>query len=134
MIFATICFAMLICCTHSFMPAVVSVLIRRNSIKCSSSTQRLERIISNRGIGSRSEVSKLLKQGRISVNGKIVKNGTLFLWIYFLNYKINSFLGAEKYAIDVAVEIDGKLSLDVSIVCYICFSMMIDSFLHSHQS
>jgi len=34
---------------------------------------RLERILSNRGIGSRTDVNKLIKQGRVSVAGKVVK-------------------------------------------------------------
>lgn len=46
-------------------------------VKRFCSLQRIERIISNRGIGSRTEVSKLLKQGRVSCNGKIVKSGSI---------------------------------------------------------
>ena len=52
-------------------------------------SQRLERIISNRGIGSRNDVAKLLKQGRISINGKIV------------------YSGSDKYPNDIIVEVDG---------------------------
>jgi 16S rRNA U516 pseudouridylate synthase RsuA-like enzyme len=55
-----------------------------------SKQQRLERIISNRGIGSRNDVSKLFKQGRVSVNGKVIRSG------------------ADKYSTDVVVEIDGQ--------------------------
>jgi 23S rRNA pseudouridine2605 synthase len=39
-------------------------------------THRLERIISNRGLGSRSEVSIYLRQGRIRVNGQVVRSGS----------------------------------------------------------
>lgn len=56
---------------------------------------RLERIISNRGVGSRNEVSKLLKQRRIRVDGKVIKSG------------------AVKYPVDVNIEIDGKLVTEV---------------------
>jgi len=63
------------------------------SLKGSSSdkvpSQRLERIISNRGIGSRNDVAKLLKQGRISINGKIV------------------YSGSDKYPNDIILEVDG---------------------------
>jgi hypothetical protein len=51
--------------------------------------QRLERIISNRGVGSRNDVAKLFKQGRVSIKGKTVRSG------------------ADKYSTDVDVEIDG---------------------------
>ena len=37
--------------------------------------QRLERIISNRGVASRNEVAKLLKQGRITLDGEVVRKG-----------------------------------------------------------
>ena len=43
-----------------------NVLVSHHSIvtRLFSATQRIERIISNRGIGSRQEVSKLLRNGR----------------------------------------------------------------------
>ena len=55
-----------------------------------SKQQRLERIISNRGVGSRNDVSKLFKQGRVSIDGKVIRSG------------------ADKYSTDVIVEIDGQ--------------------------
>jgi len=42
-----------------------------------SRTQRVERILSNRGVGSRSEVSKMLRQGRVKVEGEIIKSGSV---------------------------------------------------------
>lgn len=39
--------------------------------------QRLERILSNSGVGSRSEVAKILKGGRVSVDGRVVKGGSI---------------------------------------------------------
>jgi 23S rRNA pseudouridine2605 synthase len=36
---------------------------------------RLERIISNRGVASRNDVAKLLKQGRVTVDGEVVRKG-----------------------------------------------------------
>lgn len=71
------------------------------SIKSTSNKvvhQRLERIISNRGLGSRNDVAKLFKQGRISINGKVIHSG------------------AEKYPIDVRVEVDGELSLPIPLL------------------
>lgn len=73
-------------------------LLRQQSIRSKSTAvwssdskqQRLERIISNRGIGSRNDVSKLFRQGRVSVNGKVIRSG------------------ADKYSTDVIVEIDGQ--------------------------
>ena len=61
----------------------------RTKLGATGTTQRLERIISNRGVGSRNDVAKLFKAGRVSIDGKIIKSG------------------AEKYPIDVTVEIDG---------------------------
>jgi len=44
--------------------------------KSGSKLQRLERIVSNRGIGSRNEVAKLLKAGRIEVDGDVITSGS----------------------------------------------------------
>ena len=63
-----------------------------------SKQQRLERIISNRGVGSRNDVSKLFKQGRVSINGKIIRSG------------------AEKHSTDVIVEIDGQSIIGVPLL------------------
>lgn len=54
---------------------------------------RLERIISNRGLGSRKDVLKILKQGRVSVNGRTIRKGS------------------EKFSEDILLEVDG-LPLD----------------------
>ena len=51
--------------------------------------QRLERIVANRGVGTRTEVQKLFKAGRVSVDGKVIRSG------------------AEKFNVNVAVQIDG---------------------------
>jgi hypothetical protein len=37
--------------------------------------QRIERILSNRGVGSRREVSLLFSQGRVTVSGKVIRSG-----------------------------------------------------------
>ena len=58
----------------------------------------MERIISNRGVGSRNDVAKLFKAGRVSIDGKIIKSG------------------AEKYPIDVTVEIDGEIVTGVPLL------------------
>jgi pseudouridine synthase len=53
----------------------VSIATYERSI--GSRSQRVERILSNRGVGSRSEVSKMLRQGRVKVEGKIIKSGSV---------------------------------------------------------
>jgi hypothetical protein len=59
---------------------------------------RIERIISNRGVGSRSEVTKLLKRGKVEVAGKIVRSG------------------AAKFSKDTVVTIDGKASYETPLL------------------
>mgnify|MGYP006076509855 CR=1 FL=1 len=62
---------------------------------------RLERIISNRGLGSRGEVSKMLKQGRVEIDGQVVRSGSA------------------KYPIDVEVEVDGEAVMEIPLMaCY----------------
>ena len=62
---------------------------------------RLERIISNRGLGSRGEVGKMLKQGLVVIEGKVVKSGKA------------------KYPIDVEVEVDGEAVNEIPLMaCY----------------
>ena len=56
--------------------------------------QRLERIIANRGVGSRKEVAALFKQGRVRVNGKVVLSG------------------ADRYPMSTAVDIEGLGAVD----------------------
>ncbi|KAJ1421700.1 pseudouridine synthase [Ochromonadaceae sp. CCMP2298] len=51
---------------------------------------RLERIISNRGASGRKEATELIRQGRVSVQGQVVRSG------------------ARKYSVDIAIEVDGK--------------------------
>ncbi len=46
------------------------------SSSASGKLQRIERIISNRGVGSRKEVQKMLKQGRVTVDGKLVRSSS----------------------------------------------------------
>jgi pseudouridine synthase len=66
----------------------------RTKKKLLSSTRvkvhRLERIISNRGYGSRNEVAKLLRSGRVTVNDKIIRSSK------------------NKYPIDIDIKIDGE--------------------------
>eukprot|EP01041_Mallomonas_annulata_P001439 gene1439-2771_t len=62
----------------------------KNPTSSSSTTiHRLERILSNRGVGSRNDVSKLLRQGRVTIKGEVIRSG------------------ASKYPTDIVVEIDG---------------------------
>jgi len=61
----------------------------RATAKGDGPLQRLERIVANRGVGTRTEVQKLFKAGRVSVGGKVVRSG------------------ADKYPVTVAVQIDG---------------------------
>jgi 23S rRNA pseudouridine2605 synthase len=53
--------------------------------------QRLERIISNRGVGSRRDVQKLIKQGRVRINGVLAKSSSA------------------QYDISIEVQIDGDI-------------------------
>ena len=51
--------------------------------------QRIERIIANRGVGSRKEVAQLIRAGRVKVGGKVILSG------------------ADRFPLSTAVEIDG---------------------------
>lgn len=62
--------------------------------KAGGKLQRLERIVANRGVGSRKEVSALFRQGRVRVGGKVVLSG------------------ADRYPLNTAVEIVGYGSVD----------------------
>ncbi len=55
--------------------SIASTSVRDYKNALNPKTQRLERILANRGLGSRSEVSQLLRQGRIKVKGVIVQCG-----------------------------------------------------------
>jgi len=59
--------------------------------------QRIERILANRGVGSRTDVLSLIKKGKISVKGKIIRSG------------------ADRFPLNVAIEVNGKCSEAVSI-------------------
>lgn len=86
-------------CFFSFSSKVTSLFSRNSQTRLfASSLQRIERIISNRGVGSRSEVSKLLKQGRVKVNGKVERSSS------------------NKYHEDVAIEIDGAIVQGISLL------------------
>jgi 23S rRNA pseudouridine2605 synthase len=58
----------------------------------SSRVLRIERILANRGVGSRSEVSALIHSGHVSVNGRVIRSG------------------ADKFPADVRVDVGGKVS------------------------
>jgi 16S rRNA U516 pseudouridylate synthase RsuA-like enzyme len=55
-------------------------------------------VISNRGVGSRNEVSKLLKEGRVKVNGKVIRGS------------------AVKISTNARIEIDNVLITEVSYI------------------
>ena len=71
----------------SFLPSTVGrapfrQVIRRLKATVSSSSsssfdrpERLDKLLANRGIGSRSEVTKLINQGKVSVNGVVIRSG-----------------------------------------------------------
>jgi RNA-binding protein YlmH len=48
-----------------------------NELRLFSKLIRLDRIISNRGGGSRADVTKLLQTGQVIIKDKIVKSGSL---------------------------------------------------------
>lgn len=62
---------------------------------------RLERILSNRGLGSRSEVARFIQQGRVSIAGKIIRSCS------------------GKFPSDVIVEVDGVQSTEVTLTPYL---------------
>jgi 23S rRNA pseudouridine2605 synthase len=70
-------------------PAYIST---SSQMRGSQKLFRIERILSNRGIGSRSTVASLLRKGKVNVDGKLVRSS------------------AEKYPEDIIVEVDGKMS------------------------
>ena len=99
-----IMFVLLLKSVQSFHKGSFSVLnkeVRHRTTKVWSNDvkqQRLERIISNRGVGSRNDVSKLFKQGRVSIDGKVIRSGS------------------DKYSTDVVVEIDGQSIIGVPLL------------------
>ena len=82
-------FAMLYVC-YSFKFHLKSVNKFQYSLR-NFAKSRLEKIISNRGHGSRTEVARLILQGRVRINGKIVRSGS------------------EKYEDDIVFEINKQL-------------------------
>jgi 16S rRNA pseudouridine516 synthase len=44
-----------------------------------SKTQRLDKIISNMGYGTRKEIKQLVKQGAVKVNGTIVRDSGMHI-------------------------------------------------------
>jgi 16S rRNA U516 pseudouridylate synthase RsuA-like enzyme len=57
---------------------------------------RIERILADRGLGSKNEVLRLLQQGRVKVNDKIIRGG---------NHKFHE---------DISIRVDNKLVEPVS--------------------
>ena len=99
-------FLILLCgrTAFSFQKGLLSAIKHSNRLKSTkiwsndAKQQRLERIISNRGVGSRNDVSKLFKQGRVSIDGKVIRSGS------------------DKYSTDVTVEIDGQSIIGVPLL------------------
>jgi 23S rRNA pseudouridine2605 synthase len=54
--------------------------------------QRIERIISNRGGGSRSEVSAMIRHGRVKVNGRVIRSGSLKIKINHDNITVDDII------------------------------------------
>jgi len=50
------------------------LVISSQPSKSTVDLMRLERILSNRGVGSRREVSEIIKGGRVFYNGKVIKS------------------------------------------------------------
>lgn len=65
--------------------------------------QRIERILANRGVGSRTDVASLIRQGKVSVNGRIVRGSS------------------EKFPVDIPIEVAGRVSTEVNFVLLIFF-------------
>jgi RNA-binding protein YlmH len=93
-------YSMIMTLTNSLKYFHIKSKFNINQIACFCEWQRLDRIVSNRGVGSRSEVSKLLKQGKVKVNGKVQKSSST------------------KFSKDVIVEIEGSIITEVlDIIC-----------------
>lgn len=63
--------------------------IERYQSECQE-LQRIDRILSNRNLGSRKDVTSLFRQGRVKVQGKAVRSG------------------AEKFPVNTLLSIDGR--------------------------
>lgn len=85
-------------CTYNYGSKGVAKLFSKMKSSNNVSYLRLERILSNRGVGSRNDVSKLLRQGRVKINGEVVLGG------------------ANKYPSNVEVDIDGQIITSVPIL------------------
>lgn len=57
--------------------------------------QRIERILANRGVGTRTEVAIILKQGRVKVKGKVIRSA------------------AERFPTNTEIYLDNKLIEEV---------------------
>jgi hypothetical protein len=70
-----------------------------NRLLSLSSTQRsrLERILANRGIGSRSEVVALIRRGKVQIDGRIVRSTS------------------ERYPVNIPIIVDGKVYEEVNV-------------------
>lgn len=77
--------------------SALSLSMSTNIGRPASSILRLERILANRGVGSRSEVGILIKQGRVrTVEGKVIRSAS------------------ERYPDDTHFLVNGELSEEVS--------------------
>lgn len=76
---------------HEVMMDVQSFSTLSTKTKRKVRSLRLERIISNRGVGSRSQVAKLLKQGQVTIEGQIIRSGSA------------------RYPEDIEIEVNGKI-------------------------
>lgn len=65
--------------------------------------QRIERILANRGVGSRTDVASLIRQGKVSVDGRIVRGSS------------------EKFPVDIPIVVAGRVSTEVNFVLLIFF-------------
>ncbi len=98
---------LLVARSMAFMPQSSLFASSKNNLRMSSNSaskrQRLERIISNRGVGSRKEIQALLKQGRVCINTEenTVRGG------------------ADKHDVNVKVWVDGEAIAPIPLLaCY----------------
>jgi hypothetical protein len=70
--------------------------VRNVIIKRHTHAMKIERILVDRGLGSKSEVLRLLQQGRVKVNEKVIRGGN------------------HKFQEDISIRVDNKLVESVS--------------------
>eukprot|EP01038_Epipyxis_sp_PR26KG_P006880 gene6880-9426_t len=80
--------------------ATHSTSSQQGKIKADNSKviQRIDRIIANRGVGTRSEVTTLFRQGKVKINGKVIRSPS------------------ERIRVDAEIEVNGVTSRETPLI------------------